>query len=156
MSEKKPVGANATVTPNKSKNGNGNANGNGNGNAPLTPNKPKIENANENANVNATVTPNKPKNGNANENATGNANKPKNGNGNGNAGKDSREASLFCAATLHRFGLPVDFARLKAETLPKTCACCKAPLWDSTIPDSRMDMIFAWQCHLGRCGGDGR
>ena len=27
--------------------------------------------------------------------------------------------SLFCAATLHRFGLPVDFARLNAETLPE-------------------------------------
>jgi hypothetical protein len=76
--------------------------------------------------------------------------------GKGIAEEDSREASLFCAATLHRFGLPVDFARLKAETLPETCACCKAPLWDSAIPGSRMDMIFAWQCHLGRCGGDGR
>jgi hypothetical protein len=76
--------------------------------------------------------------------------------GKGNAEEDSREASLFCAATLHRFGLPVDFARLKAETLPETCACCKAPLWDSAIPGSRMDRIFAWQCHLGRCGGDGR
>ena len=64
--------------------------------------------------------------------------------------------NIIRCATLHRFGLPVDFARLKAETLPETCACCKAPLWDSAIPGSRMDKIFAWQCHLGRCGGDGR
>jgi len=61
----------------------------------------------------------------------------------GNAGEDSREASLLCAATLHRFGLPMDFARLKTDTLPETCACCKAPLWDSVIHGSRMDRIFA-------------
>ncbi len=30
----------------------------------------------------------------------------------------SREAALFCASTLHRFGLPVDFARLQTESLP--------------------------------------
>jgi len=40
----------------------------------------------------------------------------------------SREAALFCAATLHRFGLPVDYARLKTHTLPESCACCNAPL----------------------------
>ena len=34
----------------------------------------------------------------------------------------SREASLFCAATLHRYGLRVDYARLKSETLPELCA----------------------------------
>jgi hypothetical protein len=62
--------------------------------------------------------------------------------GKANHGENSREASLFCAATLHRFGLPVDYARLNADTLPETCACCKAPLWDSTIPGSRMDKIF--------------
>ncbi len=67
-----------------------------------------------------------------------------------------REASLFCAATLHRFGLPVDYARLKHETLPESCACCNAPLWNLNIPGSKMDKLFAWQCHLGRCGGDGR
>jgi hypothetical protein len=76
--------------------------------------------------------------------------------GKGNEEADAREASLFCAATLHRFGLPVDYARLKDETLPETCACCKAPLWDAAIQGSRMDRIFAWQCHMGRCGGDGR
>jgi hypothetical protein len=64
--------------------------------------------------------------------------------GKGNNGEDSKEASLFCAATLHRFGLPVDYARLNADTLPEMCACCTAPLWDSAIPGSRMDMIFAW------------
>ena len=35
----------------------------------------------------------------------------------GNHGEVSREATLFCAATLHRFGLHVDFARLNADTL---------------------------------------
>jgi len=34
----------------------------------------------------------------------------------------SREAAIFCASTLHRFGLPVDCARLKTETLPESCA----------------------------------
>ncbi len=68
----------------------------------------------------------------------------------------SREAALFCAATLHRFGLPVDYARMKTKTLPESCACCNAPLWDSAIPGTRMDKLFAWQCHVGRCGGDGR
>jgi hypothetical protein len=76
--------------------------------------------------------------------------------GRGNHGEDSRKASLFCAATLRRFGMPLDFARLNAETLPEMCSCCKAPLWDSAIPGSRLDKIVAWQCHLGRCGGDGR
>jgi hypothetical protein len=32
-----------------------------------------------------------------------------------NGGEDSKEASLFCAATLHRFGLPLDYARLNAD-----------------------------------------
>jgi hypothetical protein len=68
----------------------------------------------------------------------------------------SREAALFCVTTLHRFGVPVDYARLKTETLPESCACCNAPLWDPAIPGTRMDKLFAWQCHLGRCGGDGR
>ena len=40
----------------------------------------------------------------------------------------SREATLFCAATLHGFGLPVDYAKMKSETIPESCACCKAPL----------------------------
>ena len=40
----------------------------------------------------------------------------------------SHEAALFCDATLHRFGLPVDYARLKTETLPESCDCCNAPL----------------------------
>ena len=72
------------------------------------------------------------------------------------AHSETSEAPLYCAATLHRFGLPVDYARLKAVTLPEMCACCKAPLWDPSVQGSRMDRIFAWQCHLGRCGGDGR
>jgi len=74
--------------------------------------------------------------------------------GGGNGG--SREASLFCAATLHRFGLPMDYARLKHETLPESFACCNAPLWNLAIPGTTMDTLFAWQCHMGRCEGDGR
>ena len=73
-----------------------------------------------------------------------------------NHGEESREVSLFCAATLHRFVLPVDFARVNAVTLSEMCSCGKTPLWDSAIPGSRMDTIFAWKYHLGRCGGDGR
>ncbi len=69
---------------------------------------------------------------------------------------ESSEATLFCAATLHRFGLPFYYARMEPKTLPEMCACCKALLWDPTIRGSRMDKIFAWQCHMGRCGGDGR
>ena len=34
----------------------------------------------------------------------------------------SREAAFFFAATMHRFGLHVDYARLKIETLPKSCS----------------------------------
>ncbi len=74
----------------------------------------------------------------------------------GNNEEHSGEASLLCAATLHRYGLPVDYARLQGVTLPESCACCKAPLWDPTAKGSRMDRIFVWQCHLGICGGDGR
>ena len=33
-------------------------------------------------------------------------------------GEVTGEASLFCAATMHRYGLPVDYARLNAGTLP--------------------------------------
>jgi hypothetical protein len=65
------------------------------------------------------------------------------------------DATLVFAATLHRFGLPFDFARLDSETLPEMRSCFKAPLWDPTIPGSRMGKIFAWQCHLGKCGVDG-
>jgi hypothetical protein len=53
--------------------------------------------------------------------------------------------------------LRVDFARVESETLPEMCACCcKTPLWDPAIPGTKMDKIFALQCPLGMCGGDGR
>ena len=68
----------------------------------------------------------------------------------------SREAAIFCAVTLHRYGLPVEYARMKSETLRETCACCKAPLWDPAILGTRMEKLVAWQSHLGRCGWDGR
>jgi hypothetical protein len=66
------------------------------------------------------------------------------------------EGTLFCAASLHRFGLPVDYAKLEATVLPETCPCCTAPLWEPGLQATRADRIFAWQCHMGRCGGDGR
>ncbi len=46
---------------------------------------------------------------------------------------EANEASLFCATTLHRFGLPVDFAKLEYSILIESCACCRAPLWGSSI-----------------------
>ena len=66
------------------------------------------------------------------------------------------EGSLFCAASLHCFGLPVAFAKLDTWVLPETCPCCTAPLWEPGLHASRADRIFAWQCHMGRCGGNGR
>jgi hypothetical protein len=69
---------------------------------------------------------------------------------------ETSEASLYCAATLHRFGLPVDFAKLDKYSLPETCSCCNVPLWDPGMQASRADRIFIWQSHMGRCGGDGR
>jgi len=70
--------------------------------------------------------------------------------------EDFSEATLFCAATLHKFGLPYDYAKLDSETLPGMCSCCKASLWDPAVRGSRMEKVFAWQCNLGRCGEDGR
>jgi hypothetical protein len=32
---------------------------------------------------------------------------------------ESIETTLFCAATLHRFGLPYDYAEIDSETVPK-------------------------------------
>ncbi len=69
---------------------------------------------------------------------------------------ESSDATLLCATTLHRFGLPYDFARLDTDTLLESCANCSAPLWAPAIAGSRLDKMFAWQCHLGRCGGDGK
>jgi len=60
---------------------------------------------------------------------------------------------LFCAATLHRYGLPRDFARMENHTLPETCHCCQALLWDPDLALPRCGRIFVWQCHMGRCGG---
>ena len=66
------------------------------------------------------------------------------------------EGVLFGAATLHRFGLPFDYANLESSILPESCPCCSAPLWDPGQHPSRVDRIFVWQAHMGRCGGDGR
>jgi hypothetical protein len=72
------------------------------------------------------------------------------------AHRETSEASLYCAATLHRFGLPLDYAKLDDFIFPETCSCCNAPLWDRGMQSSRADRIFVWQCPLGRCMGDGR
>ncbi len=34
---------------------------------------------------------------------------------------ESSGITLFCAATLHRFGLPYDYGKLDSETLPEMC-----------------------------------
>jgi len=39
----------------------------------------------------------------------------------GGLDKGSREIALFCAVILHHYGLLVDFARQKSETLPESC-----------------------------------
>jgi len=70
--------------------------------------------------------------------------------------KETSDASLFCAATLHRYDLPHDYARLENYTLSETCHCCQAPLWNPDLSIFRSDRIFVWQCHMCRCGGDGR
>jgi len=70
--------------------------------------------------------------------------------------EEAPDASLFCAATLHRYDLPHYYARLENYTLPETCHYCQAPLWNLDLSISRSDRIFVWQCHMGRCGEDGR
>jgi hypothetical protein len=72
------------------------------------------------------------------------------------AHEESSYTSIFCPATLHRYGLPYDFAKMDFYTLPEVCACCNAPLWDPNLQSSRAGRIFVWQSHLGMCGGDGR
>ncbi len=72
------------------------------------------------------------------------------------AHEESSDASLFCAATLHRHGLPYDYAKLDTHALSKPCACCNAPLWDTGLHASRANRISRWQSHLYRCRGDGR
>ena len=66
------------------------------------------------------------------------------------------EGVLLCASMLHHFGLPYDYAKLEDLTLPESCPCCSAPLWGPSRHPSRPARIFSWQCHAGRCGGDGR
>jgi hypothetical protein len=60
------------------------------------------------------------------------------------AHEDSSEATLYCAATLHRFGLPFDYARLSKVLLPEVCPCCFVPLGDKTMGVDVADNIFAW------------
>ena len=51
----------------------------------------------------------------------------------------SREEALFCAAILHRYGLPVDYARMESETPSEMCARCKAPLSDHAFPAMQLE-----------------
>ena len=69
---------------------------------------------------------------------------------------DSSEATLFCAATLHRFGLPYDYPRLSRCNMAENCPYCSVPLWNPSLSSTVADRIFVGQCHSGRCGGDGR
>jgi len=34
---------------------------------------------------------------------------------------ETSEASLFCASTLHRYGLPYEYATLETFMLPESC-----------------------------------
>ncbi len=68
---------------------------------------------------------------------------------------ETSDASLYRAATLNRFGLPLDCAKFGNFTLPETCSCCNAPLWDPGMQSTHADRIFAWQSHLAICGGGG-
>ena len=65
------------------------------------------------------------------------------------------EGVLVCASMLHRFGLPYNYAKPEDFTLSESCPWCSAPLWDPSRHPSRSERIFTWQCHAGRCGGDG-
>ncbi len=69
---------------------------------------------------------------------------------------EASESARFYAATLHCFGLSYQYAKSESLVLPEVCACCNAPLWDRSLRGSRAKKIFAWHCHTGRCGGDGR
>ncbi len=53
------------------------------------------------------------------------------------------KGTLFFAASLHRFGLPFDLAKLEAIVLPETCPCCTSPLWEPGLQVTRADRIFA-------------
>ncbi len=68
-------------------------------------------------------------------------------------GEASEDFILF-AATIHRHGLPFQYARLEKSLVPDMCVCCNAPLWDPFVKFSRADIIFAWPCHIERCGGN--
>jgi hypothetical protein len=47
------------------------------------------------------------------------------------------EGVLFCASMLHRFGLPYDYAKVEDFTLPESCPCFSAPMWDPSRHPSR-------------------
>ncbi len=63
---------------------------------------------------------------------------------------------LLCASTLPRFGLPYYYVVLENCVLSEACPCRSALLCDRCLHPTRADRIFTWQCHMGRCGEDGR
>jgi hypothetical protein len=67
---------------------------------------------------------------------------------------EASKGTLFCAASLHRFSLPYDFAKLERAVLPEVCYCYSTPLWDPKLSSSRAEKILIWQLHMGRCSGD--
>jgi hypothetical protein len=66
------------------------------------------------------------------------------------------EGVLYTTSMLHRVGLPYKYAKMEDFIPPESCPGCYDPLWDPVQHPSRLDRIFTWQCHAGRCGGDGR
>ena len=52
------------------------------------------------------------------------------------------ERVLFCASMLRRFGLPFNYTYLEDFTLPESCPCCYAPLWDPSWHPTRPERIF--------------
>jgi hypothetical protein len=66
------------------------------------------------------------------------------------------DTTLSNAATLNRFGLPRDFARLETLVLLETCYNCSTLLWDPGVTDIREERIFILHFYMERYGGGGR
>ncbi len=66
------------------------------------------------------------------------------------------EGALYNAPTLDLYGLPYDNASFHTENLPACCPTCIATLIDPLMLEPKHLRMFAWQSHLGKCGGDER
>ncbi len=55
---------------------------------------------------------------------------------------ETSEASFYSAATLHRYGLLYDYAKLETTVLPEISQCCSAPLWDLGHSSTQANRIF--------------